>query len=108
MMMRVAHHVDQKRLRNNVPAIELGNGMEAFGESIEKSEAARLSFEQRRLDFQERLHKYILMVRANERAERREAEKRRVRGEMERMNSFIEITMQAILNVLNELTKKEQ
>lgn len=32
-----------KRPRNNVQAIELDNGLEAFGGSIEKSEASRLS-----------------------------------------------------------------
>lgn len=56
--------------RTGGPPIDLNNGFEAFGGSIEKSKAACFSFEQHCLHFQTRVLKDMLEYRASARAER--------------------------------------
>lgn len=94
-----------KRQRMASSAFDTENGLQAFGSSIEKSETARLLFEQKRLESQERMHRDLLEDRKCERAERREEEKRRERREMERMQAFMEFSMKAIVTAVKEATK---
>lgn len=59
---KTPHGPKRQRIRASLNDVE--NGLEAFGSSVEKSEAARLDFEQRRLDFEELVHKDMLQQRA--------------------------------------------
>lgn len=96
-----------KRQRTNGPTFEFNNGLEAFGASIEKSEGARMSLEQRRLEFEERVHNDMILERERDRADRRLAEERRESREMERMKVFMEFSMNAIISAVKEATKKD-
>lgn len=97
-----------KRQRFGGTSVESNNGLEAFGGSIEKSEAARLEFEHKRLESQQLMHREMIEERKTERAERRIEEERREKRDMERMKAFMEFSMNAIVTAVKEVTKKEQ
>lgn len=83
------------------------NGFEAFGGLIEKSEAARPCFEEKRLQNQECMHHDMIEERKQERFERRKEEERRDRRDMERKKIGMEFSMKAIVTAVKEALKKD-
>lgn len=62
------------RRRNSNTQMTVDTGLEAFVESIEKSENTLIRLEQQRLEFQQCVHSYRLRDRAQKRTEWLEAE----------------------------------
>lgn len=84
------------------------HGLEAFGGSIEKSEAARISFEQKRIESQERMYRDLLAERARQLVECRMEEERRDRRDMGRMQTFMEFYMKVVVTAVKEATKMDE
>lgn len=69
--------------------------------------AARLAFEQRRLDSEERVHKEMLQERATKRVDRQETEEHQEKRDMDRMKVFMEFSNKAIVSAVKETTRKD-
>lgn len=83
---------------------DVDNCSKAIGSSIKKSEAGRFAFKQRRLNFEERVHKDMLQESAIEQTDGHETEKCWEKRELDRMKVFVEFSMKAIVSAIKETT----
>lgn len=78
-----------KRRRKSTPSFFVDGGLAEFGNALREKELAKITLEQRKLEFEERPHKDMLKERAIDREERENERAENSKNEMERLKAVL-------------------